>query len=64
MAGFAAVLVTMALTGDQRAQLFTSLDSLAVVLLAYVARRAFGPAAGPDVAAPATDRESDPVSAN
>ncbi|MGA5699719.1 hypothetical protein [Peterkaempfera bronchialis] len=48
MAGFAAVLVAMAVIGDQRTQLFTSLGSLAVVLLAYTVRRARGPRARAD----------------
>ncbi|WP_331769985.1 amino acid permease (plasmid) [Embleya sp. NBC_00888] len=43
MAGFVAVLVAMAVIDDQRTQLFTSLGSLAVVLVAYGARRAYGP---------------------
>ncbi|MFJ8741387.1 amino acid permease [Embleya sp. NPDC127516] len=45
MAGFVAVLVAMAVIDDQRTQLFTSLGSLAVVLVAYGARRAYGPRA-------------------
>ncbi|MDJ1132026.1 amino acid permease [Streptomyces iconiensis] len=66
MAGFAAVLVAMAVIDDQRAQLFTSLGSLAVVLLAYAARRAFGPRSEPapqDTADSATDRATQSVSA-
>lgn len=53
MAGFAAVLVAMAVIGDQRTQLFTSLGSLAVVLVAYAVRRARGSRPVPD--APVTD---------
>ncbi|MER7408725.1 amino acid permease [Streptomyces cacaoi] len=69
MAGFAAVLVAMAVIDDQRAQLFTSLGSLAVVLLAYTARRAFGPRRAvaapdtPDADDATTDREAPSVSA-
>ncbi|MGW1990328.1 amino acid permease [Embleya sp. NPDC001921] len=43
MAGFVAVLVAMAVIDDQRTQLFTSLGSLAVVLVAYGVRRVYGP---------------------
>ncbi|WP_202511534.1 amino acid permease [Streptomyces sp. SID3343] len=43
MAGFVAVLVAMAVIDDQRTQLFTSLGSLAVVLVAYWIRRTYGP---------------------
>jgi GABA permease len=42
IAGFAAVLVAMAVMADQRTQLATSLASLAVVLIAYAIRRARG----------------------
>ncbi|WP_175607762.1 hypothetical protein [Peterkaempfera bronchialis] len=55
MAGFAAVLVAMAVIGDQRTQLFTSLGSLAVVLLAYTVRRARGPRPEPTTADDADD---------
>ncbi|MFJ6217114.1 hypothetical protein ACIQGZ_27840 [Streptomyces sp. NPDC092296] len=47
-AGFAAVLVAMAVIGDQCTQLFTSLGSLAVVLVAYTVRRARDPWPRPD----------------
>ncbi|MFI1383406.1 amino acid permease [Embleya sp. NPDC020886] len=46
MAGFVAVLVAMAVIDDQRTQLFTSLGSLAVVLVAYAIRRTHGPRPG------------------
>ncbi|MFJ7196081.1 MULTISPECIES: amino acid permease [unclassified Streptomyces] len=42
MAGFAAVLVAMAVIADQRTQLLTSLGSLAVVLLVHAVRRVCG----------------------
>ncbi|MFF1483534.1 amino acid permease [Streptomyces sp. NPDC058319] len=51
MAGFAVVLVAMAVIHDQRTQLFTSLGSLAVVLIAYAVRRVKGPRPEPTAAA-------------
>lgn len=67
MAGFAAVLVAMAVIDDQRTQLFTSLASLAVVLVAYLARRALGPtpvASDPDTFASDPDPEVESASVN
>nr|WP_322986736.1 hypothetical protein [Streptomyces sp. S584] len=59
MAGFAAVLVAMAVIADQRTQLLTSVGSLAVVLVAYAVRRARG--GRPAGSADAAERAAAPV---
>ncbi|MDX3683734.1 amino acid permease [Streptomyces sp. NBC_01696] len=59
MAGFAAVLVAMAVIADQRTQLLTSVGSLAVVLVAYAVRRARG--GRPAGSADAPERAAAPV---